>query len=267
MPRRPRATSRHRQAVDLRRFGASLPQEHENARPGEPIRDHKITTGADLLGLEHVGLAVADPDAMCAFLCGHVGMRELSRTQDGVVVGAGDGAASLALVAAGGPRDAGALGRIILRTPDVDGAVAALPAGVAVDGDGFERADFEGPEGLALGFTLVAGGGIDHDIDHVVLNVTDPEQTRVGLAELGCVPRGQSLHLADKHITLHESPAPTPRPLLHHLAVRVDRVKDVEALALERGLQIDGHAGEGRFAITLPGPEQVRLRFVQAAQL
>ncbi|MDQ3608087.1 MAG: hypothetical protein M3459_04180, partial [Actinomycetota bacterium] len=122
---------------------------------------------------------------------------------------------------------------------------------------------FQGPEGLGLGFTLVAGGGIDYDLDHAVLRVSDPEQTTVSLAEVGFVPRGQSLHVADKHLALAESSAWTARPLLDHIAVRVDSVEAVAAHARERGLEIEGQLAEDTLAIVLPGREQIRLHFVK----
>lgn len=109
----------------------------------------------------------------------------------------------------------------------------------------------------------MAGGGIDYDLDHVVLRVSDPEQTRAALAEVGFVPRGQSLHVADKHVALVESSAWTERPLLDHIAVRVDSVEAVAAHARERGLEIDERVAHDTLAIVLPGREQIRLHFVK----
>ncbi|MDP8968055.1 MAG: VOC family protein, partial [Actinomycetota bacterium] len=233
----------------------------------ELIGVHAVPTGGDLLALDHVSLSVGDPSAMAAFLCDHVGMHELARTPGVAVVGAGDGAARLALVAAEGPREPGALARLVLRVADVERAVAALPSGTRVEGDQLERATFEGPEGLGLGFTLVAGGGIDYDLDHVVLRVSDPEQTALALAEVGFVPRDLSLHVADKHIALTSSPGSTAHALLDHIAVRVDSLDAVAALARQRGLETDGRVADDTFAIVLPGPEQIRLRVVEQTPL
>lgn len=226
---------------------------------------HRIATGADLLALDHVALSIADPDAMAAFLCEHVGMQEIGRRPGVVVVGAGDRAVTLALAAAEGEREPGALGRLVLRVADVRRAVAALPGATAIEGDQIELATFQGPEGLGLGFTMVAGGGIDYDLDHLVLRVSDPEQTRVALAELGHVPRGESLHVADKHIAVTGSCGCASRPLLEHIAVRVDSVEAVAAQARERGLEIERSQEDDGFAVVLPGPEQIRLRFVGQA--
>lgn len=260
---RRRAPSRYRQRDVLRRSQAADPS--AGFRPGEPMRVQQVRTGGDLLALDHVALTVADPAAIAAFLRDHVGMHELARTAGRVVVGAAGRTATLTLAAAAGPREPGALGRLVLRVADVERAVAALPAATQVQGDRIERADFRGPEGLGLGFTLVAGGGIDYDLDHVILRVGDPEQTRLVLAGLGFAPRGQSLHVADKSVMLTEAPAATERPLLGHLAVRVDSLEAVAALARARDVETEGSAQEDSLAVVLPGPEQIRLRFVGRA--
>ena len=260
MPNRRRGPSRYRQQALLRH--SRPPDRSAGFRADEPMRVQQARTGADLLALDHVALAVADPGAAAAFLCDHVGMQELARTDDRVVVGGDGRAAPLMLVAAAGAREPGALARLVLRVADVERAVAALPAATAVEGDRIERAGFRGPEGLGLGFTLVAGGGIDYDLDHVVLRVGDPEQTRLVLAGLGFAPRAQSLHVGDKYVTVTEAPAATRRPLLHHIAVRVESLDAVAALAHARGLETEGSAEEGSLAVVLPGREQIRLRFV-----
>jgi catechol 2,3-dioxygenase-like lactoylglutathione lyase family enzyme len=261
--RRP-ARSPYRERELLRRIA---PQEPASAfRPGEPMLVHHVRTGSDLLALDHVALAVADPAAMAAFLCDHVGMHELGCDPEGTVLGAAPGAATLTLAAAPGPREPGALGRLVLRVPDVERAIAALPAGTEVAGDRFERAEFEGPEGLGIGFTVVAGGGIDYDLDHVVLRVGDPEGTRVALAELGFVPRARALHIADKYVTLAASPTATERPLLGHLGVRVESVEAVAELASARGLAIEADGAPDALTVVLAGPEALRVRFVERAR-
>ena len=220
-----------------------------------------MPTGVDLLALDGVGLAVSDPAAMASFMCDHLGMRELDRAADRVVVGAGGRAATLSLSAAEGPRERGALGRLILRVADVERAIAALPAGTAVAGDRFELARFRGPEGIGLGFTLVAGGAIDYDIDHVRLRVSDPDATRMALAQAGFVPRAHALHVADKYIALAASPDPSERSLLHHVGLRVESVEAVAATARARGLEVDEPAAGDAVGVVLPGPERIRLRF------
>ena len=222
-----------------------------------------MPTGVDLLALVDVGLAVPDVDAVARFLCEHLGMHELDRSRDRAVLGAGDGAATLSLARAEGPREAGALRRLVLRVADVERAAAALPAGTPVEGDLIERAGFTGPAGIGFGFTLVAGGGIDYDIDHVDLRVRDLELTRVALAEAGFVPRAQALHVADKYIALAPGGAGgAERPLLDHIALRVASLEAVVAGASARGLEIGEPAAGEALAVVLPGPERLRLRFV-----
>ena len=243
-------------------------QRAEKSRPpwaGEPLGVHHVRTGVEPLALDSVGLAVCDPAALVAFLCDHVGMHELDRTPDRTLVGAGDRAATLTLVAAERTREAGALRRLVLRVADVERAVAALPAGTAVEGDLIERAGFQAPEGLRLGFTLVAGGGIDYDVDHLSLRVAEPELTTVALAEAGFVPRARALHVADKYVALSAAAGPTERPLLDHIAVRVASVEAVAAKARERGLALDERAPDGVCSVILPGPEQIRINFVGPA--
>ena len=261
MSRRRTPNSPYRERAVLRSIQAGA---DTSPRPwvDEPLSVHQVSTGVDLLALTGVGLAVSDPGATAAFLCDHVGMRELDRAPGRVFVGAGGRAATLTLFAAEGPREPGALRRLVLRVANVERAVAALPTETAVEGDQLERATFHGPEGIGLGFTLVAGGGIDYDLDHVLLRISDPEQTRVALTQAGCVPRARALHIADKYISLAGEPGATPRPLLDHIAVRVESVEAVAAKARERGLEIDERGGDDAFAIVLPGPEQIRLRFI-----
>ena len=231
--------------------------------PIDPAHVHpQAHTATDLLALDHVALAVADAGAMTAFLCDYVGMQELGQSADGLLIGADPRAAKLCLIASEGPREPAALGRLVLRVADLQAAAASLPSDTDVREKRPDLITFEGPEGLGLGFTLVAGGGIDHDIDHVVLRVADPEETRSALAEVGCVPRGEALHIADKHIALEDLPGWSERPLLDHIAIRVESTQAIANQARQRDLQIDESAQDDTLAIVLPGLEQIRLNFV-----
>lgn len=221
-------------------------------------------TAVDLLAFDHVALALADPEAMAAYLCEYVGMQELGRGEGSIAVGAaGPRGARLDLLLADGPREPGPLSRLVLRVSDLRGAVAALPASTEVDDDDPEIVRFTGPEGLRLDFTWMIAGIIDYDLDDVVLKVADSEDVRVALAEVGCVPRGDALHIADKGITLEEEPRPTDRPLLDHVAVRVNSIEAVEMQARARGVEVHERSGEDSFSIVLPGPERLRFDFVE----
>jgi len=230
-----------------------------------PMTIHRQShTAVDLLGLDHVALALEDPEAMAAYLCEYVGMRELSRGDGVIVVGAaGERGARLELLQADGPREAGALARLVLRVSDLRRAVAALPEDTEVDDDDPEVVRFTAPEGLRIDFTWMIAGIIDYDLDDVVLHVADSEDVRVALAEVGCVPRGDALHIGDKGITLEELSRPTDRPLLDHVAVRVNSIEAVEAQARARGLQVHEQTGDDAFSILIPGPEKLRLDFVE----
>jgi catechol 2,3-dioxygenase-like lactoylglutathione lyase family enzyme len=223
-------------------------------------------TAIDLLALDHVALSVADVGAIEAFLCDDLGMQVLERSGDSLLVGADARATGLRLTAAEGPREPGALARLVLRVSDPQRAVTSLRDVPDVREDAPDSVTFDGPEGLGLGFTLMAGGGIDYDIDHVILRVADPEDTRIALAEVGCLPRGQALHVADKRIELQELPAWTERPLLEHIALRVGSIEAVAAQARRRGLAIyEGPTEEDALVIVLPGPERIKVALLERA--
>ena len=217
----------------------------------------------DLLALDHVALAVSDRDAMAAFLCDHLGMHELRRTAESTVVAAEARATKLSLVAADGPTEPGALARLVLRVADFDGAVASLHVPIEGEESAPDLAAFEGPEGLGLALTPFAGGGIDYDLDRVVLRVSDPEEATIALAEWGFVPRGAALHVADKRVTFEHGDAAAQRSLLDHLAVLVTSVDAVAAQARRRDVEIEERAQDGSFSVVLPGPERIRLAFVE----
>lgn len=231
------------------------------------ITVHPVAHAAtDLLALDHVALAVSDRDAMAAFLCDHLGMHELHRTAESTLVAAEARAAKLALVAADGPTEPGALARLVLRVADFEGALASLPAPLQADESGPDIAAFDGPEGLGLALTPLAGGGIDYDLDRVVLRVSDPEEATIALAEWGFVPRGGALHVADKRVSFERGDGAAQRSLLDRIAVLVTSVDAVAAQARQRNVDIEEDPEDSSsFSIVLPGPERIRLTFVEQA--
>ena len=230
-----------------------------------PMTIHRQShTAVDLLGLDHVALALDDPEAMATFLCEYVGMQELARGDGTIVVGAaGERGARFELLQADGPREPGPLARLVLRVSDLRRAAAALPEGTEVDDSDPEFVRFTAPEGLRIDFSWMIAGIIDYDLDDVVLHVADSEDVRVALSEVGCVPRGDALHIGDKGITLEELSRPTDRPLLDHIAVRVNSIEAVETQARARGLEVHEQSGGDAFSIVIPGPERLRLDFVE----
>jgi catechol 2,3-dioxygenase-like lactoylglutathione lyase family enzyme len=214
--------------------------------------------------LDHVALRVADRDGMAAFLSEGLGIRVLERTEQLTVVGADAHQGKLFLLAADGPREPGVLARVVFRVADLDRALASLPRGIDVHRPLPETALFHGPEGLVLGLTQVLGG-VEYDLDHVVLDVAAPEDVTLALAELGLVPRGGALHVGDRQVRLEQRPVPPgERPLLDHLGLLVESVDAVAAQARQRGLEID-RAAEAieKLAIFVPGPERIRIEYLE----
>lgn len=236
--------------------------EGDDARAAPARIDRHPAAATGVLALDHIGLAVGDVDAMRHFLCDHLGLQPLGRGADGVRVGAGDGATSVSLIAAQGPREPAALARVVLRVADLELAVASLPDDLEVEEEEPDLVTFEGPEGLGVGFALVAGGAAERDLDHLVLRVALPEETGAAMTALGCVPNGDTLHIADKRIRLEELPAFSERPLLDHIAIRVPSTEPVLAQARAGGLEIEERPAGGGRAIVLPGPERIRVALV-----
>jgi len=85
--------------------------------------------------LDHVALWVSDRDRLADFLTTHAGMHVIERTDRFTLVGADARRGKLTLFAAEGDRESGALARVGLRVHDLDEALAALPAGSAVERD------------------------------------------------------------------------------------------------------------------------------------
>lgn len=229
-----------------------------------PMKMHSQShTAVDLLALDHVALSSADPEALAAFLCEKLGMQELERSGETIVVAAGENATRLTLSPAGGPTQPGALVRLVLRVSDLRRALSSLEPGTRTEEEEPGTITFTGPEELGIGLTFMAGGAVEYDLDHLVLRVADPEQTRLALAEVGCVPRGEALHVADKGFVIEPGASPTERPLLHHVAVRIRSVEAVSDQARRRGLDVHTQDRDDAFAIILPGPERLRLDFVE----
>src|SRR5436305_13674123 len=119
--------------------------------------------------LDHVALWVANRDTLADFLCDHLGMHVIDRTDKFTLVGSDARRGKLTLFAAEGPRDPGPLERVVLRVDDLDAALAGMPDDVDVQRDGHGMAAFPGPEGLGLGLGAANGAdGPDYDRDHRV---------------------------------------------------------------------------------------------------
>jgi catechol 2,3-dioxygenase-like lactoylglutathione lyase family enzyme len=216
------------------------------------------------LSLDHVALWVADRDPLADFLCAHVGMHVIERSDSFTLVGVDAKLGKLTLFDEVGPRQRGVLERVTLRVSDLESALAGLPADARARHAGARAARLEAPGGLPLGL-VEAGGGVDFDLDHVVLRVPDPERAARELAALGFSRRDGRLEVADRCLRLEQGPASEGRrPLLNHLALLVDSAENVRAEAERRGLEVaDVVDAPNTLAVFLWGPERIKLEYVE----
>ncbi|HEV2723258.1 MAG TPA: VOC family protein [Thermoleophilaceae bacterium] len=222
-----------------------------------------------LLGIDHIALRVVDPDGLAAFLCDHLGMQR-KETPDGLsLLGSPDAGTRLLLSKAEAPSDPGALERVVLRVSDLERALSLLPDKLDIEHAEPGLAVFEGPEGLGLGLTSVLGGGVDYDIDHVVLRAMNPDETTIALAELGFVPAGGALHVADKQVRVLSGMRSAGGPeLLSHIGVLVQSVDAVADQAMRGGLVPDRLTlAPNRLGIYVRGPERLRVEYAERASM
>ena len=212
--------------------------------------------------LDHVALWVEERDPLADFVCDHLGMHVIERTDDFTLLGADALKGKLTLFDAEGPRDPGVLERVVLRVADLDAALGQLPDDLEVSrSDGV--AAFEAPAGLGMGLT--EGEGLDYDLDHVVLRVPDPERVGEDLVGLGFERRNGALVIADKAVRLESGNNGTSdRPLLNHIAVLIESAEDVKAEAEERELDIDKFVdAENTLAVFVRGPDGIVIEYVE----
>jgi catechol 2,3-dioxygenase-like lactoylglutathione lyase family enzyme len=212
--------------------------------------------------LDHVALWVDEREPLATFLCDHLGMHVIEETDTFTLVGIDAKLGKLTLFDAAGPRQRGALERVVLRVNDLDSALGALPFDTLRRDDGI--AAFEAPAGLPLG--LVEADGRDFDLDHVVLSLEDPEAAAQRLEEMGFERRPDgSVGAGDRHVrVVRGSAADGGRPLLNHLALLVDDARGIREVAEGAGLEVDDvKDAKNTFAVFLRGPEGVRIEYVE----
>jgi catechol 2,3-dioxygenase-like lactoylglutathione lyase family enzyme len=213
--------------------------------------------------LDHVALWVADRDQLAGFLCEHLGMHEIERSDAFTLVGADARHGKLTLFAAEGPREPGALARVALRVSDLDAALAALPAGTAVERPTPDRVHFGAPQELALGL-VQAPTAVDYDIDHVVLRARDPKAMFDALVDLGFSADGDGLGAGDKRVLIERGDPRAQRPLLNHIALLVESGRAKIEEAERRGIEIaDVRDTANTFAVFVRGPEGVEIEYVE----
>lgn len=222
-------------------------------------------TATALLAIDHLALRVLDPDEVARFLRDHCGMESVESEERLGVVAAPAGGTRLFLSQAEVAPDPGVLQRVVLRVGDLEHALALLPGGVEVQRPEPELAVFQAPQGLELGLTSVLGGGVDYDVDQLVLRVMDPDETTIALAELGFVPRGGALHVADKQLRLQPGMRSAgDNELLSHIGVLVESVEAVRGQALRAGLEIDELTlPPNELGVYVRGPERIRVEYAE----
>jgi catechol 2,3-dioxygenase-like lactoylglutathione lyase family enzyme len=196
--------------------------------------------------LDHVALWVSDPEQRAAWTEAELGMHVIERTEQFVLVGWDGRRGKLTLFDAEGPREAGALERVVL----------ALPG----------RADtlFELDDGLVIETHAAAEG----DLLGVVLRSREPELASAGWQRLGLAPvggpgvavsaGGARLELASGRV------APVERPLLNHLGVLVDSADDELRELRARDVPVaDVVDAPNTFAVFVVGPGGVVLEYVE----
>lgn len=212
---------------------------------------------------DHVALWVSQRDAIAQFTYDHLGMHEIDRTDTFTLVGADARRGKVTLFDAEGPREPGPLQRIALRVSDLDTAVDKLPDDLHVERHG-DEATFTGPEDVRFGL-VERPTDLEYDLDHVVLEVPDPERAASGFEQLGFERRNGGVAVEDKEVRLASGGNGEPdRPLLNHLALLVDSVGEIEREARERGFEIaDIKDAANTIAVFVWGPDGVKVEYVE----
>ena len=212
---------------------------------------------------DHVARWTSERDVLARIFVECCEMHEIERTDRFTLVGGNARRGKLTLFDADGPRQAGVLERVVLRSADPDGVRQRLESvGIETSANGMIHARL--PSELSLGIVEAVDGEVV-DLDHVVLRVPDPTATAAGLEELGLERSGTELHVADRQVVLHEGDVGTSeRPLLNHLAFLVDVAGDVALEARSRGIEIhDVVDAPNTRAVFLSGPDGIRLEYVE----
>lgn len=213
--------------------------------------------------LDHVALWVDERKPLAAFLCDHLGMHVIEETDTFTLVGVDAKLGKLTLFDAEGPRERGSLEQIGLRVGDLDAAIAGLPQGAAVRPAENGVVRFEGPGGVPL--ALVRRGGVEFDLDHVVLRLPDRDGALAELEAMGFERRDGGLAVSDRELRIVEGDnGDVERPLLNHIALLVESAEQVQREAEEHGVEIDDiKDAPNTFAVFLRGPAGVRIEYVE----
>jgi catechol 2,3-dioxygenase-like lactoylglutathione lyase family enzyme len=218
--------------------------------------------------LDHVALWVADRDRIADFVTTKAGMHVVDRTDAFTLVGSDARRGKLTLFDAEGPREQGALKHVALRVSSLGEAIGDLDGSVERPRDGEAYVDVS--EGLRLGF-VEAPTEVEYDLDHVALWSRSPEQTARDYEGLGFAPANPGpsgaprVEVGGAYVEFHEGePGDPERPLLNHLAVKVDSADEHIAEARDRGIEIaDIVDAANTYAVFVWGPERVKVEYVE----
>src|SRR5215204_386763 len=213
--------------------------------------------------LDHVALWVADRDGIADFLTERLSMHVIERTDKFTLVGTDARRGKLTLFAEEGPRERGALNHVALRVSDVEQALSGLDGIDVSHEDG--GAYFDVAEGLRLG--VVEGEtAVEYDLDHVALFSAAPGETAKQYEQFGFSAEGDTrVEVGGAFVDFHEGePGDPEKPLLNHLAVKVDSAEEHIAEARELGLEIaDIVDAPNTYAVFVWGPERVKIEYVE----
>jgi len=220
--------------------------------------------------LDHVALWVADRDAIADFATERVGMHVVDRTDAFTLVGSDARRGKLTLFAAEGPREQGALKHVALRVSSLERAERDLGNEIELDRPRPGELYFDVHEGLRLGL-VEAPTEVDYDLDHVALWSRSPRETaeeyeRLGFEAAEAGPSGAPrVEAGGAFVEFHEGePGDPERPLLNHLAVKVESTDEHISEARELGLEIaDIVDAPNTYAVFVWGPERVKVEYVE----
>ena len=221
--------------------------------------------------LDHVALWVADRDRIADFLTGGVGMHIVERTDAFTLVGSDARRGKLTLFAEEGPRERGPLKHVALRVSDLEQALADLPGGRRGRAAARRRGLLRRPGG-ATARPGRGGHRVEYDLDHVALCARPiPPGTAEAYVPLGFNaaepgPSGADrVEVGGAYVELHQGDATEPeRPLLNHLAMRVESAADHIDEAKQLGVEIDKVVDAANtYAVFVCGPERVKLEYVE----
>ena len=220
--------------------------------------------------LDHVALWVADRDRLAGFVTSNLGMHVVERTDDFTLVGSDARRGKLTLFVEEGPRERGRLEHVALRVSDLERSLARVPAGTEAVRPREGEAYFDLYEGLRLGL-VEARTDVDYDLDHVALSSEHPQETANEYEKLGFRPSSPGpsgaprVEVGGAFVEFHEGDAPeTERPLLNHLAVKVESAGEHIEEAKRLGIEIDRVVDAANtYAVFLWGPDRVRIEYVE----